>query len=168
MTTLERYGFAAIQSAAPPPDGESFARIVSGHGDYFHLVCDEAEGEVVARKKASAFRDPDVAQPVTGDFVRFAYNPHGESRILEVLPRFSEFRRVDPSSSGYGVQLVAVNFDVLFFVMGVDANFNLNRLQRALALQPESPPASARPRGGLRLRGPIRACPLQMRPRACA
>ena len=139
MTTLERYGFAAMQSSVPASaDGESFARIVSGHGDYFHLVCDEAEGEVVARKKASIFRDPEVVQPVTGDFVRFAYNPHGESRILEVLPRFSEFKRVDPSSSGYGVQLVAVNFDVLFFVMGVDANFNLNRLQRALALAEDS------------------------------
>jgi ribosome biogenesis GTPase len=75
---------------------------------------------------------------VTGDFVRFAYNPQGESRILEVLPRFSEFKRVDPSSSGYGVQVVAVNFDVLFFVMGVDSNFNLNRLQRAIALAGDS------------------------------
>ena len=139
MTRLERFGFAAVRDLAPSlSDGESYARVVSGHGDYFHLVCDETEGEIVARKKASAFLDADVLQPVTGDFVRFAYNPQGESRILEVVPRFSEFRRVDPSSSGHGVQIVAVNFDVLFFVMGIDANFNLNRLERVRALADDS------------------------------
>jgi len=139
MTRLERFGFEAVRGAAPLlSEGESFARVVSGHGDYFHLVCDEAEGEIVARKKASAFLDAGVPQPVTGDFVRFVYNPQGESRILGVVPRFSEFRRVDPSSSGHGVQMVAVNFDVLFFVMGIDANFNLNRLERIRALADDS------------------------------
>jgi len=140
MTTLERYGFSeAVRKAVDAPgDGESFARVVSGHGDYFHLVCDEAEGEVVARKKASNFRDKGAVHPVTGDFVRFAYNPHGESRILEVLPRFSYLRRVDPSSSGHGVQMIAVNFDVLFFVMSVNENFNLNRLARIRALAEDS------------------------------
>ena len=137
MTTLERFGFTAAGDVASRP-GESFARVVSGHGDYFHLVCDEAEGEIIARKKASAFLDAGVVQPVTGDFVRFVYNASGESRILEVLPRFSELRRTDPSSSGHGVQTVAVNFDSLLFVMGVDANFSLNRLQRVLALAEES------------------------------
>ncbi len=139
MTTLERYGFAAVSAGAPTlREGESFARVVSGHGDYFHLVCNDAEGEVIARKKASAFLDPDVLQPVTGDFVRFVFNPQGESRILEVLPRFSQLQRVDPSSSGHGVQTIAVNFDSLLFVMGVDANFNLNRLERVRALAEDS------------------------------
>ena len=139
MTTMERFGFAAYCGAAgAPKGGESFARVVSGHGDYFHLVCDEAQGEIVARKKASAFLDPDVLQPVTGDFVRFRHNPSGESRILEVLPRVSSLERVDPSSSGHGVQVVAVNFDVLFFVMGIDSNFSLNRLERVRALADSS------------------------------
>lgn len=140
MTRIERFGFTAEMQAkaGAPRAGESFARVVSGHGDYFHLVCDEAEGEIVARKKASNFRDPDAVQPVTGDFVRFAYNPCGESRILETLPRFSALRRVDPSSSGHGVQTIAVNFDVLLFVMSVNENFSLNRLARIRALAEDS------------------------------
>jgi ribosome biogenesis GTPase len=113
MTRLERFGFTPERRASCPPG--DYARIVSGHGDYFHLVCDLAQGEIIARKKASAFRDPEAVQPVTGDFVRLAYNPHGESRILEVMPRHSVFRRVDPSSSGHGIQILAVNFDVLNF-----------------------------------------------------
>ena len=48
MTTLERYGFGAERRAAAgsPPEGEMFGRVVSAHGDYFHLVCDAAEARI--------------------------------------------------------------------------------------------------------------------------
>ena len=105
-------------------------RVVSAHGDYFHLVCNEAEGEILARKKSSAFRDPDAPQPVTGDFVKFQHNAQGESRILEVLPRFSRLARLDPSSSGRREQVLAVNFDVLFFATSLNENFSVPRLER--------------------------------------
>ena len=109
------------------------ARVVSAHGDYFHLVCEErVDGEVLARTKASAFRGQ--ALPVTGDFVRFAYNPCGESRIMEILPRFSVLERLDPSSSGFRAQVLAVNFDTLFLVMAVNGNASTARLDRLLAL----------------------------------
>ena len=136
MTTLERYGFDAERRAAagPPPEGEIFGRVVSAHGDYFHLVCDAAEGEILARKKSAAFRSEDALQPTTGDFVRLAYNPSGESRITGVLPRFSTFLRVDPSSSGRRAQIIAVNFDTLFFLMSVNENFSSARLARVVEL----------------------------------
>lgn len=136
MTTLERYGFGAERRAAAgsPPEGEIFGRVVSAHGDYFHLVCDAAEGEILARKKSAAFRSEDALQPTTGDFVRLAYNPSGESRITGVLPRFSTFLRVDPSSSGRRAQTIAVNFDTLFFLMSVNENFSSARLARVVEL----------------------------------
>ena len=136
MTTLERYGFGAERRAAAgsPPEGAIFGRVVSAHGDYFHLVCDAAEGEILARKKSAAFRSEDALQPTTGDFVRLAYNPSGESRITGVLPRFSTFLRVDPSSSGRRAQTIAVNFDTLFFLMSVNENFSSARLARVVEL----------------------------------
>ena len=136
MTTLERYGFGAERRAAAgsPPEGEMFGRVVSAHGDYFHLVCDAAEGEILARKKSAAFRSEGALQPTTGDFVRLAYNPSGESRITGVLPRFSTFLRVDPSSSGRRAQIIAVNFDTLFFLMSVNENFSSARLARVVEL----------------------------------
>jgi ribosome biogenesis GTPase len=136
MTTLERYGFGAERRAAAgsPSEGEMFGRVVSAHGDYFHLVCDAAEGEILARKKSAAFRSEDALQPTTGDFVRLAYNPSGESRITGVLPRFSTFLRVDPSSSGRRAQTIAVNFDTLFFLMSVNENFSSARLARVVEL----------------------------------
>lgn len=113
------------------------ARVVSSHGDYFHIVCNEQpEGEALARTKSSAFRD--VPPPVTGDFVRFVHNPHGESRITEVLPRFSALERLDPSSSGYRAQTLAVNFDTLFFAMAVNGNASRARLDRMVALAESS------------------------------
>ena len=135
-TTLERYGFGGERRAAAgsPPEGEIFGRVVSAHGDYFHLVCDAAEGEILARKKSAAFRSEDALQPTTGDFVRLAYNPSGESRITGVLPRFSTFLRVDPSSSGRRAQTIAVNFDTLFFLMSVNENFSSARLARVVEL----------------------------------
>lgn len=119
------------------PETEGIARVVSAHGDYFHLICAEkSEGEALARTKASAFRD--LPRPVTGDFVRFKYNPQGESRITELLPRFSELERLDPSSSGMRAQTLAVNFDTLFFAMAVNGNVSAARLERMLALADQS------------------------------
>ena len=115
------------------PESEGVARVVSAHGDYFHLICSEkSEGEALARTKSSAFRD--MPKPVTGDFVRFKYNPQGESRITELLPRFSFLERLDPSSSGMKAQTLAVNFDTLFFAMAVNGNASAARLERMLAL----------------------------------
>lgn len=114
-------------------EAEGVARIVSAHGDYFHVVCNEKpEGEALARTKASAFRD--APPPVTGDFVRFTYNPQGESRITEVLPRFSKLERLDPSSSGFRAQTLAVNFDTLFFAMAMNGNASAARLDRLVSL----------------------------------
>ena len=49
MTRLEEFGW---RGAVEPGLG----RIVSAHGDYYHLVCNEQPtGEILARKKKSAF-----------------------------------------------------------------------------------------------------------------
>ncbi|MCQ2390270.1 MAG: GTPase RsgA [Kiritimatiellae bacterium] len=136
MTTLERYGFTEERRSLAVPLGknETYGRVTSTHGDYFHLMCNEADGEIIARKKASAFLDEDAVPPTTGDFVRFVYNPVGESRITGVVSRFATFERVDPSSKGLRTQTIAVNFDTLFFLMSVNENFSTARLERILEL----------------------------------
>ena len=109
------------------------ARVASGHGDYYHIVCDEAEGEILARKKKSAFLDEGAPKPMTGDFVRYIHNPSGESMITEVLPRYSRLVRRDPTSRRKE-QTLAVNFDTVFFMMSAVDNFSTPRLERYLAL----------------------------------
>ena len=105
MTRLERFGW---KGDCEP----GIARIVSAHGDYYHLVCNEVGGEIIARKKKSAFSKrvkaesessgmkrvkraeigEEVLKPITGDFVRFRYNAQGESMITAILPRFRRLR----------------------------------------------------------------------------
>ena len=146
MTRIEQFGW---RGAVEPGIG----RVVSAHGDYYHLVCNEqSTGEILARKKKSAFmRMKTVApvnmkgkkiseeraelppQPLTGDFVRFRYNAQGESMITEVLPRFSHFERKDPTAKRTS-QTLAVNFDTLFIMMSLNENFSTARIRRYLDL----------------------------------
>ena len=146
MTRIEQFGW---RGAVEPGIG----RVVSAHGDYYHLVCNEQPtGEILARKKKSAFmRMKTVApvnmkgkkiseeraelppQPLTGDFVRFRYNAQGESMITEVLPRFSHFERKDPTARRTS-QTLAVNFDTLFIMMSMNENFSTARIERYLEL----------------------------------
>ena len=155
MTRIEQFGW---RGAVEPGIG----RVVSAHGDYYHLVCNEQPaGEILARKKKSAFMRMKTAapvsmkgkkiseeraelppQPITGDFVRFRYNAQGESMITEVLPRFSHFERKDPTAKRTS-QTLAVNFDTLFIMMSLNENFSIPRLERYLTLAEDMGEAKA-------------------------
>lgn len=125
MTNIIRFGYRGERT-------EGVARVVRAHGDYYHLVCNESDGIVLARKKKSNFLG-DVPRPMTGDFVEFDFNASGESMITSVLPRFSLFERRDPSARRRS-QILAVNFDTLFIMTGLDADFSLPRIRRYLDL----------------------------------
>ena len=123
------YGYDGGPVAQP---GAIPARVVAAYGDYYRVVCDE--GECIARKKAGAYHNrPDAVPPTTGDFVALKWNPHGEGRIVATLPRTSQFDRLDPSSKRRQAQTIAVNFDTLFFLMSLNQNFSVRRLERFLA-----------------------------------
>lgn len=152
MTRLEKFGWTG-------EDRMGIARIVSAHGDYYHLVCNETGGEIIARKKKSAFAgkntksrmvsgkagniekreraQEDVISPMTGDFVEFRYNQCGESLITSILPRFSKFERRDPTARRKS-QILAVNFDTLFVMMSLNEDFSIARIERYLALAEDS------------------------------
>jgi len=137
-------------------------RVVSAHGDYYHLVCNETGGEIIARKKKSNFSKrvqrvqevqgvqrvqrgtvgEEVLKPITGDFVRFRYNAQGESMITEILPRFSHFERKDPTARRQS-QTLAVNFDTVFIMMSLNENFSTARIERFLALAEDMGEAQA-------------------------
>ena len=145
LSRIESFGYRGAETSG-------VGRVVSAHGDYYHLVCNEAPGEILARKKKSAFtrmktrapvtmrglkvserREVEPLMPMTGDFVRFRYNAQGDSMILEVLPRFSHFERRDPTARRT-VQTLAVNFNTLFVMMSLNENFSTARVDRFLTL----------------------------------
>ena len=65
MTRIEQFGW---QGAVEPGIG----RVVSAHGDYYHLVCNEQPtGEILARKKKSAFMRMKTVAPANMKDARF-------------------------------------------------------------------------------------------------
>lgn len=76
--------------------------------------------------------------PAVGDWVAVRQRP-GEDRgvIVAVLPRRSAFTRRG-AGNVTGEQVVAANVDVVFLVMGLDADYNLRRLERYLLMARES------------------------------
>lgn len=146
MTRLQQFGWRG-------EDAGDIARVVSAHGDYYRIVCNGCEGEIIARKKKSAFgyrrhveqtsgtwvktgrEDGNAGMPVpiTGDFVRFRRNDAGESFITAVLPRFSQFFRKD-ANARRKAQLLAVNFDTLMVMMSLNEDFSVARIARYLEL----------------------------------
>lgn len=74
----------------------------------------------------------DEAHPVVGDWVRVV---HYDDRLIitGLLPRYSYLARQSVHSHGQE-QLIAANIDLAFIVQSLDHDFNLNRLERYLAM----------------------------------
>ena len=82
MTRIEEFGW---RGAVEPGIG----RVVSAHGDYYHLVCNETGGEILARKKKSAFTRMKTAAPDNMKAARYAKRtsvPYREASSPAALP----------------------------------------------------------------------------------
>jgi len=76
--------------------------------------------------------------PAVGDWVAVALRPsEGRATIHAVLPRRSAFTR-KVAWAETKPQVVAANVDVVFVVCGLDANYNVRRIERYLTLAWES------------------------------
>jgi ribosome biogenesis GTPase len=75
--------------------------------------------------------------PVVGDWVLMAAEGDGDAVIHRVLPRKSAIRRQGGGSHDE-VRIIAANVDCALVMQAVDRDFNLNRLDRYLAICHES------------------------------
>jgi ribosome biogenesis GTPase len=135
--SLENYGwdesyasdFVAIEEPGLEP-----ARVVMAAGGAYRLA--RASGEV-SGTLSGRFRHRITASdgyPTVGDWV--AIDP-ASLRIERLLPRRTKLSR-KAAGRKTEEQVVAANIDVVFAVMGLDANFNPRRLERFLATVWES------------------------------
>ncbi len=76
--------------------------------------------------------------PAVGDWVAIAVLPGGGAVIRGILPRMTVIRRAHGDRSRTGgrreVQIIAANIDTAFIVQSVDRDYNLNRLERYIAM----------------------------------
>ncbi|HEY9631313.1 MAG TPA: ribosome small subunit-dependent GTPase A [Coleofasciculaceae cyanobacterium] len=113
---------------------EAIARVALQHKEAYVLYAEAGEftAEVSGKFRHQALSSQDF--PAVGDWV--VMRPHlSEQRatIHHVLPRHSKFSR-KVAGSKTEEQLVATNVDTVFLVSGLDANFNLRRIERYLIL----------------------------------
>lgn len=106
-------------------------RIVQQSRKYYTVL---TENEHVTAKLSGKFiyDNPDRSEwPAVGDWV-VLNSKEDKAIITSVLPRKSCFSR---RRSGHVVekQVISANVDVIFIVMSLDQNYNLNRLQRYIS-----------------------------------
>jgi ribosome biogenesis GTPase / thiamine phosphate phosphatase len=111
------------------------ARVVMTRGPISRLHTGAAEHDAIVPGKVRRAAAGAVELPVVGDWVAARLPGRaGELTSIEaVLPRRSVFAR-RAAGDTTAAQALAANIDTVFVVMGLDADHNLRRLERYLAL----------------------------------
>ena len=133
MIDLKDYGY---KQTTQVPEGLLPGRVTEHQRDHYKVV--SPMGDVTARLKGAFIHTAQDSDdfPCVGDFVLIQYNPIGDSLITNLLPRESKFSRADYSGhkAGYAKtireQLVAANFDYVFILSSLNADFNVKRIAR--------------------------------------
>jgi ribosome biogenesis GTPase len=101
-------------------------------------VVAHAEGETSAspsgRLRFDAELDPTATWPAVGDWVALEPGDGEHRRIGRVLPRRTAVIRRSPGDRRMPAQVLAANVDVVFVVTSMNADFNLRRVERYLAV----------------------------------
>ncbi len=115
-----------------PEDFEP-GRVVSEHKERYIVKTEtgEYEAEITGNMRYTAQGREDF--PAVGDWVVLAVLDDEFAIIHKILPRFSLIKRQAVGQSGE-IQVIATNIDFAFLVQAVDRDFNINRLERYLAI----------------------------------
>ena len=113
--------------------GWELARVSAEHKERYTVLTEkgEFEAEITGNLRYSARSREDF--PAVGDWVATALFDPDFAIIHQIMPRFSVLKRQAAGHSG-DVQIIAANIDVAFLVQAADRDFNLNRLERYLAI----------------------------------
>jgi ribosome biogenesis GTPase len=113
------------------------ARVITSLRDQYRLAANPIE--LTAEPSGALWhRAPTrAAMPVTGDWVAARIVGDGQAIVEEVLPRRTVFSR-RAAGRREDEQPLAANIDRVFLVSGLDADFNLRRIERYLTLAIES------------------------------
>lgn len=113
------------------------ARIAVKQGNVYVVYSElgELAGKVTGRFKHNARSQSDF--PTVGDWVAVKGNPRTQRMTIHgVLPRRTKFSRKMVSTEGRVVeeQVISANIDIVFLIVGLDADFNIRRIERYLTI----------------------------------
>lgn len=137
MHALERLGwndhFAASLASLRQPQLVP-ARIIAEHRGRYRVACPAGEMPAEVTGRMMFLAEERLDYPVVGDWTAVEVFDKGALAIIhQVLPRTSILARKYAGRKAEG-QAIAANVDVIFIVIGLDHNFNMNRVERYLAV----------------------------------
>jgi ribosome biogenesis GTPase len=110
------------------------ARIIAVNKGNYSLIGETGKINGELSGKFMFNSDSALELPTTGDWVAASFFDQNSPAIIhEILPRKSILKRRDPGKK-LDYQLIAANIDTAFIIQALDTNFNLNRLERYLAM----------------------------------
>lgn len=115
----------------------SFTRITEVNRGNYRVSDGSAESTAELSGKFLFSAENSLDYPTVGDWVVTQLLDDSVGIIHSLLPRKSLIKRLDPGK-GVEFQLIAANIDYAFIVQSMNANFDLNRLERYLVMVTES------------------------------
>jgi ribosome biogenesis GTPase / thiamine phosphate phosphatase len=115
------------------PDIFEPGRVIAEHKERYivYTAKGEVDAEITGNLRYTAQGREDF--PAVGDWVALSVYDSGQALIHQVLPRSSLIKRKSAGNTGE-VQLIAANIDYALIMQSVDRDFNLNRIERYLAI----------------------------------
>jgi ribosome biogenesis GTPase len=115
------------------PDSFEIGRVTAEHKERYIVVTNqgEYEAEITGNMRFKAENRSDF--PAVGDWVALTEYDSEFAVIHEILPRYSTLKRQAVGKPAE-IQIIAVNIDYAFIVQSADRDFNINRLERYLAI----------------------------------
>lgn len=132
LSDAQREALAALGDAALVA-----GRVVSESKGELRVWCEGRELAVTLSGRMQGRASGREALPAVGDWVALEVTGDGRGVARALLPRRSAFVR-RAAGHGGGAQVVAANVDVVLLVTGLDADFNVRRIERYLAAAWES------------------------------
>jgi ribosome biogenesis GTPase len=114
-------------------DSSEVARVSAVHKERYVIEKEngKSQAEITGNLRFSAQSPMDF--PAVGDWVKIVEMDANNAIILEVFKRANSLKR-KASGKVNELQMIASNIDAAFICMSVDQNFNLNRIDRYLAI----------------------------------
>lgn len=118
-------------------------RIIEEHKTRYTVSSEDGMYSAVVR---GLFHKDDAPEgkifPKVGDFVEFTKIGEGDAVIENLLPRKTEVLRAimprDTQDAIKSSEVIVANVDIIFIVVGLDNDFNLNRVERYALLAKQS------------------------------
>ena len=124
-------GESKVNNISIDQNKELIGRILSVSKNSFTIGYEDEE--IPGKLKGNFYWEDSEQLPVVGDYVKFIYNPLGESMILSVCERKNLLQRPDQAKTAV-MQYMVANVDYTFIITSLNEDYSYNRIARYVSV----------------------------------